>query len=319
MLTPAEELGLSGMNLAGRIRSALHKIPDAEMLALLQRIEREAARRHLVYLRDGKTDTIRVLACPLDRPAGPAGLHPLRHADHSERPETAAGNVFPGLRRARAAAHACRKRRSGCGSAGGRATATHNPVFGRLDAVVDFTSPMWKDSLRFVEPNLSGIGGLHLMPTCERIVADVVLPALTRARRRPAAGGRPGHPRAAHARGAGPPGGRRPARPATSASSSRSTPAAAPTSRRTWPGIYHDRYGLKIMHADPAELTLRGDEVYYDGDRGRSGVSRLRRGRPDRPGARRAWTWSRCGRCSGRTASFPRSRRNWIRKVAGRC
>jgi len=41
----------------------------------------------------------------------------------------------------------------------------YNPVFGRLDAMVDFISPMWKDSLRFVEPNLSGIGGLHLVPT----------------------------------------------------------------------------------------------------------------------------------------------------------
>ena len=30
---------------------------------------------------------------------------------------------------------------------------------------------------------------------------------------------------------------------------------------------FHDRYGLKIMHADPGELTLRGGEVYYDGDR----------------------------------------------------
>src|SRR5438552_18696330 len=47
-----------------------------------------------------------------------------------------------------------------------------------MDAMVDFISPMWKDSLKFVEPNLSGIGGLHLVPTCERIVADLVLPAL---------------------------------------------------------------------------------------------------------------------------------------------
>src|SRR5439155_24278030 len=54
----------------------------------------------------------------------------------------------------------------------------NNPVFGRLDAMVDFISPMWKDSLRFVEPNLSGIGGLHLVPTCEGILADVVLPVL---------------------------------------------------------------------------------------------------------------------------------------------
>src|SRR5205823_2932337 len=44
----------------------------------------------------------------------------------------------------------------------------NNPVFGRLDAVVDFTSAMWKDSLRFMEPNLSGVGGLHLVPTADQ-------------------------------------------------------------------------------------------------------------------------------------------------------
>ena len=54
----------------------------------------------------------------------------------------------------------------------------HNPVFGRLDALVDFTSPMWKESLRFVEPNLSGIGGLHMVPMCERLLADIVVPVL---------------------------------------------------------------------------------------------------------------------------------------------
>jgi hypothetical protein len=30
--------------------------------------------------------------------------------------------------------------------------------------------------------------------------------------------------------------------------------------------FYHDRYGLRLMHADPAELTLRDGEVYYDGE-----------------------------------------------------
>ena len=53
-----------------------------------------------------------------------------------------------------------------------------DPVFGRLDAVVDFTNPMWKNSLQFLEPNLTGVGGIHLVPTCDRIVADVVLPHL---------------------------------------------------------------------------------------------------------------------------------------------
>ena len=54
----------------------------------------------------------------------------------------------------------------------------NNPIFGRLDAVIDFTSPMWKNSLRFMEPNMSGIGGLYLVPTAERVIADLVLPRL---------------------------------------------------------------------------------------------------------------------------------------------
>jgi hypothetical protein len=29
---------------------------------------------------------------------------------------------------------------------------------------------------------------------------------------------------------------------------------------------FHDRFGTKVQHADPAELTLKGEEVYYQGD-----------------------------------------------------
>src|SRR5437870_13888554 len=54
----------------------------------------------------------------------------------------------------------------------------NNPVFGRLDAMVDFISPMWKDSLKFVEPNMTGIGGLHMVPSGEQMLAATVLPVL---------------------------------------------------------------------------------------------------------------------------------------------
>jgi hypothetical protein len=30
--------------------------------------------------------------------------------------------------------------------------------------------------------------------------------------------------------------------------------------------FYHERYGMKLMHADPSELTLRDGEVYYEGN-----------------------------------------------------
>ena len=35
MLTPAEELGLSGLNLASRVRQALYKLPPEEVVRLI--------------------------------------------------------------------------------------------------------------------------------------------------------------------------------------------------------------------------------------------------------------------------------------------
>src|SRR5205814_300976 len=125
----------------------------------------------------------------------------------------------------------------------------------RLDAVIDFTSAMWKDSLRFLEPNLSGIGGLHLIPTAEAIVADLVVPLL--ATRDPQlrlelcqdvrellmqemldhleALGRPGRnvcfiePKCA---------------------------GSGPDEQEALVQYFHNRHGMKLMHADPRELTL---------------------------------------------------------------
>ena len=57
----------------------------------------------------------------------------------------------------------------------------NNPIFGRLDAMIDLVSPMWKDSIKFVEPNLTGIGGLHMVPTAEGIITETMLPALDEA------------------------------------------------------------------------------------------------------------------------------------------
>ena len=65
MLTPAEELGLSGLALASRVRKALYQIPEPELGDLIRRIEEEARCRRLNYLRDDKPETVRVLPCPL--------------------------------------------------------------------------------------------------------------------------------------------------------------------------------------------------------------------------------------------------------------
>ena len=46
--------------------------------------------------------------------------------------------------------------------------------------MVDFTSPTWKDTLAFVEPNLVGVGGIVLIPALEQVMMDVIVPALQR-------------------------------------------------------------------------------------------------------------------------------------------
>src|SRR5690242_2952764 len=64
-LTPAEELGLSGLNLDSRIRKAFQAIPETDIAALLQRMNEEGARRHLIYLRDGQMEVVPVLLRPM--------------------------------------------------------------------------------------------------------------------------------------------------------------------------------------------------------------------------------------------------------------
>jgi hypothetical protein len=264
MLTPIEELGLSGSNLAGRVRRALHKVPEPELLGLLQRIECEAGRRHLVYLRDGKTEVIRAMACPLTiLPHQQAYIHfvSLTIQNALKRlPE-----IYFQDAAVREILRITPEEEEWLSSCWGPSHRDSNPIFGRLDAVVDFTSPMWKDSLRFVEPNLSGIGGLHLTPTCEQILADVVLPAL----REQDAGLRLEigqdirellmHEVRDHLESLG-----RPIRHICFVEPKYA--GSGPDEQEAVARYYHDHHGLKVMHADPAELTLRDGEVYYEGN-----------------------------------------------------
>jgi hypothetical protein len=65
MLTPAEEMGLSGLRLASRVRKAFQRISEPALIELMERIRDPSLRRHLVYLRDGKAEIIRVMPCPV--------------------------------------------------------------------------------------------------------------------------------------------------------------------------------------------------------------------------------------------------------------
>jgi hypothetical protein len=177
MLTPAEELGLTGAALASRVQRALRRIPEAVLAGLIGRLREAALTEHLIYVHDGALEPVRILPCPITvLPEQLAYVHHITLAVQN------ALKRLPELYlRDRAVADVLRlpdAEERWLRECWGTSQEEHNALFGRLDAVVDFTSPMWKGSLRFVEPNLSGIGGLHMVPGGERLIASVMVPAI---------------------------------------------------------------------------------------------------------------------------------------------
>jgi hypothetical protein len=124
---------------------------------------------------------------------------------------------------------------------------------------------MWKDTLKFVEPNLGGIGGLHLVPTAEHIIAEVVLPVLRE--QDPALELQLGRDIREllmqeildHLQAIG-----RPAEHICFIDPK--YVGIGPDEQEALAQYYHDRHGLKIMHADPSELTLAAGEVCFQGE-----------------------------------------------------
>jgi hypothetical protein len=65
LLTPAEELGLSGLHLDGRVRKAFYAMSSEAIVELSRRMNEEAGRRHLLYLRDGQPEVIPIMLRPI--------------------------------------------------------------------------------------------------------------------------------------------------------------------------------------------------------------------------------------------------------------
>jgi len=260
MLTPAEEVGLSGSALAGRVQRALRCLSEAALARLIDRLREAALEQHLVYLHDGEFEPVRILPCPVTvLPDQLAYIHhvtlgiqnALKRLPEMYLHDSAVAEV---LRLPEAEERWLRE-------CWGTSQEEHNPLFGRLDAVIDFTSPMWKDSLQFLEPNLSGIGGLHMVPTSERLIAGIVVPAIQ------------GHdPELELTIG-------RDIRDlltqvilehATAIGSGHQLCFVEPKYCEDGPDeqaevakYLRDRHGLTVMHADPSELSLRGGRIWY--------------------------------------------------------
>jgi hypothetical protein len=264
LLTPAEELGLSGLHLDGRVRKAFYAMPPELIVELSQKMTAEAGRRHLLYLREGEPEVIHIMLRPIA--VMPDQLAYLNFVSLT---------ILNALKRlpdlylqdfgVRAIVPLTPPEEKWLWDTWSESHRENNPVLGRLDAVAEFTSPMWKDSLRFMEPNLCGVGGLHMGPTCEHLLADLVLPVLEQCdpQLRMELGqdlreifiqevfdhlqaiGRAGQnicfiePKYA---------------------------GQGPDEQEVLAQYYHDRHGLRVMHADPRELSIKDGEVYYEGN-----------------------------------------------------
>lgn len=265
MKSPAEEIGLLGLRLATRVQRALDQIPAAEMARLLRALQRAATDRHLAYQRDGVTEILRLLPCPLT-----LSPHQLGYTHYISQTVLNCLKRLPDLYfelpKVREILRLTPVEEEWLRECWTPAHREANPVFGRLDAVVDYTTAMWKDSIKFMEPNLSGIGGLHIGPTAMQLLAEVVVPALMA--RDPSIRLQLAddvrelllQDMLEHLEATGRPQGQIVLVDPKYATEGPDEPDALA-------GYYRERHGLTVLHADVSELHVRGDDVFYNDTR----------------------------------------------------
>lgn len=177
ILSPAEALGLSGATLEGRVRRAAHHVSDATFARLADRLRADAWANLMIYEHEGVEEAVRIMLRPLL-----VMPEQLAYVHHVCLRLTEALKRLPGLY-----LRDPRIKRTLAISPGEEswfrdtwmpAHEQLNSIYGRLDAVCDFTGAGWRDSLHFMEPNLSGVGGIYFSPVAEELVWRDVVPTL---------------------------------------------------------------------------------------------------------------------------------------------
>ena len=264
MRTPATELGLASRELGAHVRSALLHAGPEQVQVMLRGIADDARSGSLVYLHRGRRQDVTVLGAPLTLLREQLlYLHSVALALHeASRRLLDLWLADPCVRAALPVPHADQEWLRSCWRPGHAAS---NPIFGRLDASALLESPEWKASLQFLEPNLTGVGGLHMLPVSEAIAARRIAPLVQRLDPRVRleigqdardllVGVMLEHLQAIGRRG------RRicflEARWADS----------GPEEQALLAEHLHRRFGLTVHHADPSELVVDGDEVLFHGE-----------------------------------------------------
>jgi hypothetical protein len=259
----AETMGLYGPRLAARVRQALYHVPAPDLVRAREQMLQASLRRHLDYFSEGRAETIRVLPSPITvMPEELEYLHGVTRTLHGallRMPE-----IYLCDPAVRALLRLTPEEDEWLRSCWTPAHQALNPVFDRLDAMVDYTSPVWKETLKFVEPNLTGVGGLYLVPAVEEVVDEVVVPLIRaqapelRIRRLPDARELLLDALTTHLARIGRPGG-------TVCLIEPKYELEGIDEQRRLVEYYRREHGIEMLHADPSELRLQGDEVFCDG------------------------------------------------------
>jgi hypothetical protein len=257
----ADEHGLRGVSLDLYLRQIFAFLPPETFKQLSQAIHAEALRKELVYFHEGKVEAINVMMRPLAMFS--EQLHYFHYVSQT---------LLGALKRMPELYLKDFQVREIVPLDEGEAKwlwdtwgASHNQfhtVFGRLDAVADLTGAFSKDSLAFLEANLVGAGGIHLIPTAEEIIAETIVPVMESVapdlelKRTDDLRAIFMQEMLDHAEVIG-----RQGRAICFVDPKYS--GDGPNEQETLTHYYRAR-GIEVYHADPEELYLRGGEVYYE-------------------------------------------------------
>ena len=262
VLSPAEALGLSGATLEARIRRAANHVTDATFARIDERLRADARTNQMIYEHEGVEEPIRLMLRPLL-----VMQEQLSYVHHVCLQLIEALKRVPDLyledERIRAIVAITPDEESWFRDTWTKAHQRFNSIYGRLDAVCDFTGAGWQDSLHFMEPNLSSVGGIHFAPVAEQLVMRDIVPTLL--------GHDPGlvieMPRDQrdlfiqvlidHARAIG----------RESCQLCFVEPKyvhEGPNEQSVLSDYLSRRHDLTIAHADPRELRVEGEEVFYE-------------------------------------------------------
>jgi carboxypeptidase Taq len=260
MLSPAEQSGLSGAALETRVRRAALHLGDAELARVARRLEADATAHDVVYERDGVREAVRIMLRPLL-----VMPEQLSYVQRVCLEIVDALKRLPGLYladpRIRRVVAVTEAEEGWLRDTWTERHAEINPVYGRLDAVCDFSGAGWQDSLHFMEPNLAGVGGIHFAPLAEQLVLRDIVPTLS-AHDPGLAIELPLDQRSLfvqvlidHARAIG--------RPASRLCFVEPLYVHdGPDEQAVLSKFLAERHGLAIAHADPRDLRIVGDEVH---------------------------------------------------------